>query len=375
MKTCAPMAMAAAVVAFLVNVASGQVAFEENTLPIPEVYGDHPLPAPSVPDDAGYQLPYLETVEPGYVESMGWYEPAAPADCPACCEPVCIPRWTVRAAAVAMQRTNPSHRYLFEDPFDPSLHFERADFEFDYELGVDFSLARRLDWRHDLQARYLRVDGWEALATGSTDPASGIVVKSDPELFFTPGRDIAGRYTSQFDTYELNLRRQFNDCLILLAGFRYADLRERFYADLVGPGPVLGTYDTATSNRLYGLQLGGEAKLWDRGGRLRIDNIVKAGVYGNDCAVHDTILDTGAQVYTASDRTGQVCFLGEAGLYAVIRLTRHLSVRGGYQVMWIEGLALATDQVAVTNFNDQNGIDARGGLFYHGAVLGLEFVH
>lgn len=375
MKTCLRTAMAVAAAAILVSATSARAQYRDRSeLPNPIHLTSQPQPdseiLPTPEAVPATELPppaELEEYPPAWTVTDWLYDSTHGAD-------DVVPRWTARVAGTTMKRANPSHRILFQDPLDPARHFDRGQFDFDFEYGVDASIARRLNHRHDLQFRYSRIfDGWDSAATGSTFSAPGLVVHSSPPLLLAPGRDVRATYESELGSFELNLRRRFNHYLTLLMGFRYTEVDERFHAELFGPGPVLGTYDTATENRLYGLQFGGEAVLWDRGGRLRIDNIVKAGIYGNGSGEQNTVLDTGTGgVFTASDQGGHVAFVGEVGLYAVFRLNDHLSIRGGYQAMVIEGLALAPDQVAVTDFVVGNGIDAGGNVFYHGALLGIE---
>jgi len=378
-KTFTHATMAVAAVAVLFNAGWSPAQSLGDLVPSHQIDANGELAFPDLASEHEYSFDAPGLVEPDV--AFRGRPPCAhqPANLSRC--DVCVPCWTARAAAVMMRRSDPSHRILFqdalyEDPSDPDRYFDRASFEFDYELGMDVSLTRRVGIRYDVEARYLRVDGWKAEVTGSIASAAGLVVESDPQLFLVHERDINAYYSSQFESMEVNLRRHFNHRLILLIGARYVDIDDRFRARLTAPPPdtEVGIYDTTTDNRLFGLQLGGEAALWDCG-RLRIDNIVKAGVYLNDCGAQDTVLDDSATgVFPASDAEGQVSFLGEVGLYGVYRLTDNLSIRAGYQVMWIQGVALATDQMAVTDFVAEDGIDVGGGLFYHGGMAGVEFV-
>jgi hypothetical protein len=84
-------------------------------------------------------------------------------------------------------------------------------------------------------------------------------------------------------------------------------------------------------------------------------------------------LNTSVVTLPASGNTDKAAFLGEASLAGSYALTCNLSVRGGYQLLWASGVALASDQVPVTDFIFGTGIDASGDVFYHGAFIGLEF--
>lgn len=62
---------------------------------------------------------------------------------------------------------------------------------------------------------------------------------------------------------------------------------------------------------------------------------------------------------------------GIAGDYL---LTDRWSVRGGDRLLWIDGVALATDQVAASDFAFDRGTDPTGDVFYHGAFVGMHYV-
>ena len=74
---------------------------------------------------------------------------------------------------------------------------------------------------------------------------------------------------------------------------------------------------------------------------------------------------------TAAD--SQTSFLGEIGLVGVMEINDTLSVRAGYQVMWLEGIALAPDQITGTDLSAPGSatVRAENGLFYHGGSVGL----
>jgi hypothetical protein len=50
-----------------------------------------------------------------------------------------------------------------------------------------------------------------------------------------------------------------------------------------------------------------------------------------------------------------------------------LAVRGGYQLMWLEGVALAPEQIPVNNLIAPAiaAVDTSGGLFLDGATVGF----
>jgi hypothetical protein len=68
------------------------------------------------------------------------------------------------------------------------------------------------------------------------------------------------------------------------------------------------------------------------------------------------------------DPCRQVLFLGEIGITGRYRISQRWSATVGYQLLWINQVALATEQPL------GSGIDASGESFCHGAAVGLQYV-
>ena len=79
---------------------------------------------------------------------------------------------------------------------------------------------------------------------------------------------------------------------------------------------------------------------------------------------------------SASDT--KAAFIGEAGVNGSFQVTRCLSVRAGYQIIWLQDVALASNQIPVTGTPvggviTPTGIDVNGHVFFHGINLGADF--
>jgi len=74
-----------------------------------------------------------------------------------------------------------------------------------------------------------------------------------------------------------------------------------------------------------------------------------------------------------SARDVGVGFIGDMNYSAVRRLNRNWSLRAGYNLIWISGVALAPNQFDFTNTTTSGTTLAdTGNVFLHGANLGLE---
>ena len=74
--------------------------------------------------------------------------------------------------------------------------------------------------------------------------------------------------------------------------------------------------------------------------------------------------------------TNNLAFCGEIGITLTYDLTERLSIRGGYQLLWLDGVALASQQplFSLTGpLDDHITTATNGDLFYNGAFAGLEY--
>ncbi len=68
----------------------------------------------------------------------------------------------------------------------------------------------------------------------------------------------------------------------------------------------------------------------------------------------------------------QLALLREIGLQATVRLCDHVNLYASYQGVWIDGVAVASDQVAKTNFVGGSNLNNSSDVFYHGGSFGFE---
>jgi len=270
-----------------------------------------------------------------------------------------------------LKRRDPGTAVLIFNTADATQNLDASSFNFDLNPGVDLSLARCLGGDNALEVRYFGIDQWRAVADTATTPDDLLQINAARPVFGFAGTAINADCTSELHNLEINGQHLAGDRLTWLVGFRYMELDEQFLATLANT-PIPFTYETQTRNRLYGGQLGGKAVLWDRGGPWTIDSVGKAGIYSN-LAAQDSTVPMGVVTVPASGKATSTSFVGEIAMTASCCLTEQLSLRGGYRLLWIDGVALATDQVAASDFFTNTGINASGDAFYHGAFLGLEY--
>jgi hypothetical protein len=282
----------------------------------------------------------------------------------------CGPSWVFRGGALFMQRGTPDSSVLMFDTAAPANDINANEFNFDFEPGWEVSGIRDCGDR-GWEIRFMSIDGWNATERLTAAAPTTVQINNNPVRAFGPGTTLVdAAYHSELLGGELNRRRRVNDCLTVFAGFRYFELDEHFHVD-ANSGLLPSTYDTLTANRLYGGQLGLEARLLSRD-RWTLEGLAKVGVYYNDSA-QTTALDTGAVVVSATDTSDRAAFSADVGLLATYCLTDNLSLRASYNVLFFDSVVLASDQIPATNFVTGAGIASGGDVFYHGALVGLEY--
>ena len=295
--------------------------------------------------------------------------------CSNCCDTCaasefCCDEWFIRGAALFLDREDPDSAVLLTSAGAPAVNANQ--FDFDYELGVDVSLGRRFGDGYDFELRYFGIDSWrESLTSAYALPAA---VGNTPIV-------IAGQarfdYASELYNGEFNLGRQYSPNLRVFTGFRMLELNERLdiFIDAGGDSNAIGD----ANNYLYGWQLGADGSLTNAANPLQINVIGKAGIYHNNAEIRGEryFPPFGALQASAVDEQDVTAFVGELQILGTYPLTNRLAVRGGYQLLFVDGVALASDQlnhigslavgVATADLD-------RSSVLYQGALLGLEYV-
>jgi hypothetical protein len=278
----------------------------------------------------------------------------------------CEPVWTVRAGAVILDRSKPEDDTIAR-PLGGLLAVSAGgDFDFDWSGGVDVYLARHFANGLGVEARYFDVDSnasFDYDDTGDLEIGHTTVIN----LF-----DVDAAYDTSLHSTEINLRLPSSRRVTWLTGFRWLELHEQLNYDIDLLSLINNDFNWNTDNHMYGGQLGVDLRLWDLTSPLSINSVLKAGVYGNDADNHFRYKVANIPIVQGSQDRTDVAFVGDIAINFSYQLTRHVSLMAGYQLLWINGAALASDQAAYTLEQlDTNVLTTQGDLFYHGALTGV----
>jgi hypothetical protein len=331
------------------------------------------------------------------------------------------PRLTVSAEAIAFSRVGTANRTLVERvpglvsfgnvPITPGTQALNSNdlnqgFAPGFRLGADY----HVNSDYDILLSFFRISDWSAAKSiGPDNPLNWLVMKAPGDFFQTQDfsyQSMKWDYSTELYNAELNVQKKFSNRITMFAGFRWLQLNENLQGTIPPPDHILpiwkidtnnNLYDVAriknqpgipapalppfwdgnTENNLYGLQIGVDGKLFERG-RFSIDGLLKVGGYLNH-ASESTGVSIQKVVYPSDTSTDHAAFIGEAGLDCKYKITNALTLKIGYEVLWLAGVALAPGQiqdtysafapVSVTSL----GVNSDSDVLFHGATAGLEF--
>jgi hypothetical protein len=187
--------------------------------------------------------------------------------------------------------------------------------------------------------------------------------------------------SNQLQSVEWNRVRYFGDWSVLV-GLRYINYQE--YLNIHSPDGAdsYGDYHINTANNMLGPQLGLRREItWGRVGWYATG---KTGLLANANSQTQSVTDFPTPnpvtylrppVY---DRRNVASFLGELNAGMLLPISRNWTARVGYNMLFLEGLALAADQLDFTYISPSfpgttsSSVVSSGGVLLHGASLGLE---
>jgi hypothetical protein len=279
------------------------------------------------------------------------------------------PRWKASAGGVFLSRSQPVPS-IIADPIADVVGLRATDFSIGTTVGLDLSIARRFTERGSLEARYLGALEWDV--RGALSDAAGLNLGG----IALPGIiDIGGGYNSTLHSTEFNWRQQRSEAFSWLVGFRWIELQDTVSFFVTTPGA-----DNAlawnTNNHLYGGQIGGNYVFWESARRpLTLEGSAKGGVYGNDADNDFSYWINGTRIVQGGAFDSDVAFVTEAALWVNYRINDRWTARAGGQFLYIDGVAIGSDQVSASLVQaDVDVLDDSGYVYFMGGMASLDYV-
>jgi hypothetical protein len=254
------------------------------------------------------------------------------------------------------------------------------DGSFGIQPGLRLALSMRIDEQFSYEILYFGLQNWSASQSIQADPTAGTLATSpytqSDKLIGGFDQGLGYTYTSQLQNAEFNGRRLFTNgpwTAGALVGFRYFQWTETL--SLSGTDRFYGlteNLNSHTNNYLVGLQAGGDLRRdWKR---FSLGMTGKAGLYANFMQMSQSNLNstgiaglpgTGFVSLNSDTRSTGAAVVLDFSAVATYHVTEHFALRGGYQLLYVGGLALAPSQLA--------GPAHDGGVLLQGPTAGMEF--
>ena len=247
-----------------------------------------------------------------------------------------------------------------------------SNLDLGYETGVRIDLYHRKNDCVSWQIGYSG-DNWNDQRTvlGGAQTLLSVDNSDDYEV----ANQVETNYFSDYDSLEINrIRCLHNTNFTWLVGVRHVGIDETFNLAST-TGAQTSDYNIATENSIWSAQFGlGWIRMLHQ--RYCIGLNGKIGI-GSNSADQTVLLRDDDNVDVARDFTNgasHTTFNGEFNAALGVRLPHHPCwyLRGGYQLLWFNNVAIAPEQfqndLAVANA----GLNIGGNIFLSGFFLGLD---
>ena len=289
--------------------------------------------------------------------------------------------WCVQTDALALRR-DPGEDVTFASlGAQPVL--STHDLEFEFQGGLRALVGHQFGERFAIEGSYFGLMEWdEPAAVRSAAPLLNSPFTDNNGLLGIDGNTfISIRTESSLDNIEINIRQWLYTPPSMmrasaLYGVRYMNINENFAyrSETPAPAAALSAVDVRTENHLIGFQFGGSMEFYiEPRGWITFEG--KAAVCNNagEQSSSGAVGVGGAAVdnFAESNRTG---FIGDIALTLMYAFTPNTVGRIGYQAMWVEGLALGSENFERDLQSLTLGPGALvhdGNLVYHGPFVGL----
>jgi hypothetical protein len=279
--------------------------------------------------------------------------------------------WNAGYDNLAMTRNSGTDRTLLlldnmDGTFTPIFNADQLEFNWDYGGRAHLELIGPSGITY--QAEYTRIATF--VTTRTANLGGGNLTLPGPLATFAGFADADSAnffYASAIQTGEFNMIFPFGS-FEFLAGYRYMQVDERAQIATISTGAV-ASFTADSLNVMNGGQVGVLGR-WEMFGLVDFDFDAKFAVMGNEARIDQEAIDsTGTPVSFPGVVYGsktRVAYVTELGLQGVIPLGASFSFHAGYNVYFIDGVALAPDQF---DFNIGSSADAGTHVHNHGDIV------
>ena len=277
--------------------------------------------------------------------------------------------WVARFDSLVLWRNAPQSRPLFTNGGTTALDADQL--ESDVLAAPRISLFHVNKCGYGAEFTYIYAGNFYGQQSRSVDgyAAPGIYdIDTPPPAFAT------ATLLGQLQSFEANSRTPVAAGNIqFISGFRWIQWQEDLRIAATSTVAATQNYETVCFNDLYGGQIGFDTLLYRSNGGVRLEGLVKAGVYYNHAVQHSA---TNTSQLSAEESPASGAFAGEVGLTGVVPLSRNLDFRVGYFGLWLESIAQPSRQLSGQRLPPASppgaSLSTIGSVVIQGVSLGIE---
>ena len=230
---------------------------------------------------------------------------------------------------------------------------------FDPGGGARITIGQRTDSTRGREFQYSGIDSAEqtlqifqpsGLAQSQFVPIGGLA-PANLQAFFNATEQSQSAET-YFHSLEFNRVKWGWDVIKSYIGLRYIYVDDEYTLfsqslGLAGGSPTpaeSGFFQLAATNHLIGPHIGGEL-YYDIGYRWSLSGVSRLGAYLNINTFDTNLVNNGVEFINAEDTNTTISFTYEIGVNAKFRLTRQAQFRIGYNILFFDNLATASDNL------------------------------
>ena len=285
--------------------------------------------------------------------------------------------WSGGFDVLGMNRDNGTNTVLVQNTNTLATEFNSSQLHFDDEIGGKVWFQLMGPSGIAVQTTYMKLATF--VADGSVFGADNLQIPfplASPTTDFFGASRMNSHWTSAIQGAELNVIYPWGN-FQLIGGYRYFEIDEGFTLEAVNT-VTFGTsdFDVFAFNQMHGGQIGVQGQ-WSLFDLVNFDFWAKFGVFADVANEHQILHDLNNTVVLRDTRgsSTEASYISEVGAQIMIPLGASLSVHAGYDVFFIDHVALAPEQL---DFGDQlnSGTHVRhtGDFILHGVNVGLTAV-
>ena len=311
--------------------------------------------------------------------------------------------WTFRSDALLLWRNAPQGLPIYSDLNATTPNgfgataLDASQMQSTPAAGPRFSIFRTDDCDNAWEYTWFKAANFRSQE--ATLPTVNGYGMTPPGIFgnlYQPVDTAVSDLSASIWSFELNRWSRWTPNIAFIHGYRMLgwgenlSLVDHYQPDPANPSPIYGQdiFGSRTYNSLYGYQIGTDIRLWDRGGWIKVDGILKGGAYYNNAVqtssyTYQTSAPGGVpetwETSVVRAAGGSAAFVGEVGMTGTIPLSQNIALRVGYLGLWLQGLAQPTNQLRGQTITSGGmgtptaaTLNTIGSTVVQGVTLGLE---